>query len=290
MRKATLVFLALGLVVASTAFASNAVRISQIYGWGGNSSAGAWRSDYIELFNNSCEPVNIAGWSVQYKSTTGNFADATTTHRYAPITSGVIPACGYFLVEGFRHATIGVPLIASDAQAIGPAAPLLNLGGGSGAIALFSDQVINRTCAQAQAVAVDLVGYGLAANCTEGAPNMAADATSSQAFVRKNGGAQDTDVNSADFLIVQVVAQTPTPVVHNSASPPNPDCALACNFGACCLRGTAGACIVTTAAGCAAQLPLPGIFVGVGTTCQPTPICAVPTTKTTWGQVKTIYR
>ena len=286
MRKATLVFLALGLVVASTAFASNAVRISQIYGWGGNSSAGAWRSDYIELFNNSCEPVNIAGWSVQYKSSTGNFADATTTHRNAPITSGVIPACGYFLVVGYRHATVGVPLIASDAQAIGPGLPLLNLGGNYGAIALFSDQVVNRTCAQAQAVAVDLVGYGLSANCIEGTVNMAANALSTEAFVRKLDGAQDTDNNAADFVIMAVVAQTPTPVVHNSASPPNPLCMINCP-GACCLRVSPGACIFVPAAECTIQN---GVFMGVGVPCLGIDCAYVPATRTSWGQIKTIYR
>jgi hypothetical protein len=285
MRKVTLALLALGLVVATAASAANAVRISQIYGWGGNTAAGAWRSDYIELYNNSCEPVNVAGWSVQYKSSTGNFADASTTHRYCPITSGVIPPCGYFLVEGFRHSAVGVPLPASDAQAIGPGVPLINLGGNYGAIALFSDQVINRDCNQAKAVAVDLVGYGLSANCKEGTGTMAADALNTQAFVRKQGGAQDTDDNAADFNIVTVVAQTPTPVVHNTASPSNPYCMDLC--GACCLRGGApGACIQATAVQCAA---LNGIFLGVGVPCDPG-ICATPTSTQSWGQIKTIYR
>jgi hypothetical protein len=63
--------------------------------------------------------------------------------------------------------------------------------------------------------------------------------------------------------------------------------------GACCLRGSEGACIVVTQAECEALAPVNGfyaVFMGAGTSCQPNPICAVPTTKTSWGQLKTIYR
>ena len=282
MRKVTLVLLALGLFVATAAFASNPVRISQIYGNGNT----YYKCDYVELFNSSCAPVDIGGWSMQYGSSTGlTFGlGGSTWVNAALIPSGtMIPACGYYLMR-FNCGTVGADLPVTPDLVLSPYT--INLSGSNGKVVLFSDQILGRTCAEAKASPsyVDLVGYGTATTCFEGAGPTSPVGTG--VWVRANGGRVDTDVNSADFT-----NQAQPYAMHNSTGGYlNPDCALACNFGACCLRGTAGACIVTTAAGCAAQLPLPGIFVGVGTSCQPTPPCSVPTTKTTWGQVKTIYR
>jgi hypothetical protein len=91
-----------------------------------------------------------------------------------------------------------------------------NFHGTDGKVALFSDQVFNRTCAEAQAVAVDMVGYGVA-NCYETAAAPANDVSS--VLVRAAGGAVDSDDNSTDFSKVA----EPWPM-HNSASPTNPDC------------------------------------------------------------------
>ncbi len=46
------------------------VVISQVYGGGGNSGA-TYKNDFIELFNAGSTTVNLAGWSVQYASSTG---------------------------------------------------------------------------------------------------------------------------------------------------------------------------------------------------------------------------
>jgi hypothetical protein len=57
--------------------------------------------------------------------------------------------------------------------------------------------------------------------------------------------------------------------------------------GACCVRySTPGACVITTQVAC---LAIPGIYLGDGVPCD-AGICATPTTRTTWGKVKTIYR
>ncbi len=47
------------------------VVISQVYGGGGNSNA-TYKNDFIELFNADTVAVSLAGWSVQYASTTGS--------------------------------------------------------------------------------------------------------------------------------------------------------------------------------------------------------------------------
>jgi len=275
MRKVTLVLLALGLVVATAAFASNPVRISQVYGAGGNT----YKCDYVELFNSSNAPVNIGGWSVQYGSATGS-SFGSSTYNYALIPAGAtIPACGYYLITGACSTAGGnLPLTPDLTIPGGGIGWQFNFSATSGKVALFNDQVFNRSCAQAQAVAIDIVGYG-GANCYETAPAVAGDNFS--ALVRAGAGMVDTDNNSSD---ISKVAQPVT--IHNSSSPPNPDCVPP--IGACCLRNTTpGACIVVTAAECQAQ---GGIFIGIGSTCQPNPPCVVPSKPTTWGKVKTIYR
>jgi len=57
--------------------------------------------------------------------------------------------------------------------------------------------------------------------------------------------------------------------------------------GACCLRTTPGACVVVTPAECNLQN---GVFLGLGVPCVGIDCQVVPATKTSWGQLKTIYR
>jgi len=275
MRKATLVLLALGLVVASTAYASNPVRISQIYGGGGT----YYKCDYVELFNNSGCPVDIGGWSVQYGSATGS-TFGSSTYNYALIPSGaVIPACGYYLITGYcGTAGADLPVTPDLTKPTSGSLWQFNFSGTAGKVALFNDQVFNRTCAQAQAVAMDIVGYSTA-NCYETTAYPSLDASS--VLVRKGGGAVDTDNNANDFN--QVVAPV---TMHNSASPRNPDCIVP--VGACCLPPLpVGGCIIVSAAQCAQYS---GVYIGDWTTCIPDPCPATPTKGTTWGQVKTIYK
>ena len=47
------------------------VVISQVYGGGGNSGA-TYTNDFIEIFNPTQSTVSLAGWSVQYASSTGS--------------------------------------------------------------------------------------------------------------------------------------------------------------------------------------------------------------------------
>ena len=70
---------------------STSVRISQVYGGGGNNGA-PYLNDFIELFNASSSAVDLSGWSVQY-------AAATSTNWQATALNGLtIQAYGYLLV------------------------------------------------------------------------------------------------------------------------------------------------------------------------------------------------
>jgi hypothetical protein len=212
--KAALIPLALGLVVATTAQAANPVRISQVYGGG---TGGYYQCDYVELFNNSTAPVDIGGWSVQYGSAGGS-SFGSSTYNIAKIPSGAtIPACGYYLIRGYCSSTAGIALPVTP-DLVPTSGWSFNFSGIAGKVALFRDQVMGRTCAQSQAVAVDLVGYG-GANCYESAPAPELDVAS--VLVRASGGAVDSDNNSTDFG--KVAAPWPQ---HNSAGPPNPECQL----------------------------------------------------------------
>ena len=237
MRKIAIALLALGLVVATTAYASTPVRISQVYGGGG----GYYQCDYVELFNNSGCPVDIGGWSVQYGGATGS-TFGSSTYNYALIPSGAtIPACGYYLITG-ACSTAGADLPVTPDLKIPTSPPLwqFNFSATAGKVALFNDQVFNRTCAQALAVAVDLVGYG-AANCCETA--LAPGLDNMHVLVRAGAGAVDNDNNSTDFSSVA----EPWPM-HNSASPRNPDCIVP--VGACCLPPLPDGCIIVSSVQC----------------------------------------
>ena len=268
MRKTAIAFLALGLLVASTAFASNVVRISQVYGGGGASTTPVtYKQDYVELFNNSGAPVNIGGWYLAYASSVGNYG---STQQIPANTT--IPACGYLFIACGTVGTAGSDFpITPDLTYTSP-----NMSATDGKISLISvGPVGTGTCPGG--TVVDHVSYGASTAC-EGTPT--AKLSKTTGAVRKSAGAQDTDNNVNDFNIVTA------PVPRNTASARNPSCAVA--VGACCLPPLpTGGCIIVSAAQCGI---LGGTYIGNGTLCTPDPCPATPTNGTTWGQIKTIYR
>ena len=56
------------------------VVVSEIYGGGGNSGA-TLTHDFIELFNRTAAPIDLAGWSVQYASAAGATWQVTHADR-----------------------------------------------------------------------------------------------------------------------------------------------------------------------------------------------------------------
>jgi uncharacterized protein len=241
MPKTAIALVAFGLVLASSALAANAVRISQVYS-GGSSVSSAYKYDYVELFNNSGTPVNIGGWSVQYAAAAGSaFGFSTSDVCVLPAGTSIRP-CGYFLVQSGNVGPGGADLPAVDAV-MGA-----NMNASAGHIALFPDAVTGRDCAAAQVVAVDLVGYGDApttgVDLVAGGPpedGVPADATefavagiaaivcyegawrtpslsATTCAVRNGAGMTDTDHNELDFAVESSWS------VHNSASPANVAC------------------------------------------------------------------
>jgi len=179
------------------------VVISQVYGAGGNANA-VLNSDFIELYNAGPIAVSLAGWSVQYASSTGVFASNLTVALSGSIESGQ-----YYLVAMTVGAN-GAALPSADATGT------VAMAAASGKVALVN-QVAALGCngsptactTEQRSHIIDLVGYG-SANVFEGtgpAPTLSA----TLAAFRRDGGRQDTNDNSADFT-----AATPAP--RNKAS------------------------------------------------------------------------
>ena len=77
--------------------APNTVKISQVYGGGGNSGA-TYTNDFIEIFNQSTAPVDISQWSIQQASATATTWNIT---NLCPADGSCILQPGhYYLVAG----------------------------------------------------------------------------------------------------------------------------------------------------------------------------------------------
>jgi Lamin Tail Domain/PASTA domain len=187
LRRAALVALAAlaGLAGAPPpAYASspNAV-VSELYGGGGNAGA-AYRNDYVELFNRGSAPVSLGGWSVQYASASGSSWQAT------PLTNVTLAPGQHYLVAEASGGGNGATLPAADA------AGTINLNATAAKVALVASTTpLSGTCP----LAVDVVGYGAGANCSETAAAPAP--TNASSIQRKGEGLVDTDDNSADFAV-----------------------------------------------------------------------------------------
>jgi hypothetical protein len=209
MKKLATAVVSLALItLASSAFAANAVRISQVYGGGGSGSA-AYLNDYVELFNNSGAAVDLSNWALEYGSATGNWGSSALNQFVFPVGTSIAP-CKYILVA-LSGGGGGAPL---------PVTPdftgTLTLSGTTGKVALFNALNNNLACgSELVGTLVDKVSYGTG-NCPENT-NVPA-LTSLTAAIRKLGGITDTDNNSADFTIEGAFAP------HNSQSPGNPEC------------------------------------------------------------------
>lgn len=162
------------------------VRISQVYGGGGNSGA-AYKNDFIELFNAGTTAVNLAGYSVQYASSSGTSWTNTT-----PLTGTIQPG-HYFLIQEAVGSGGTVNLPTPDV-----AGGTINLSATNGKVALVNTTTaLTGSCPLGSAV-IDFVGFG-SANCSETAPTPAlSNITSASRNLR---GYQDTNDNSTDFTV-----------------------------------------------------------------------------------------
>jgi hypothetical protein len=213
MRSIQLSLLAVPVSLALCAAASAAdVRISQVYGGGGSTSASAtYKKDFVELFNAGPAPVNIGGWVVEYGSATGNWGSSTSNYFTFPKGTTIQP-CKYLLISCGAAGSGGADLpVTADFVTTN-----MSMSATSGKVGLFNALNANIACGSETAGAlVDKVSYGTA-NCAEG--TAVAALTNATAALRNGGGMADTDSNVADFTVVTA------PVPRSSASAANPNC------------------------------------------------------------------
>ncbi len=170
------------------------VVISQVYGGGGNSGA-TYKSDFIELHNNSTQAVDLSGWSLQYASAAGSSWQVT------PL-AGSIAAGGYYLVKQADGTGGSADLPAPDASGT------IAMSATAGKVALSrSAGALSGACPTGN---VDFVGFGGTASCAEGSAPAPAP-SNTLAIARGEGGCSDSDDNAADFA-------TAAPVPRNSAA------------------------------------------------------------------------
>lgn len=174
------------------------VRISQVYGGGGNSGA-THTHDFVELFNAGTSSVSLAGWAIQYASGTGS------TYSTANL-SGSIPANSYFLIQMGSGGAVGAALPTPNVSATG-----INMSATLGKVFLTNTTTTLTTTCPSSAAIVDFVGFGSTASCFEGTAPAPAG-SNSLAVTRLNSGCTDSNQNSTNFA-----AQTPNP--RNTSSP-----------------------------------------------------------------------
>ena len=174
-------------VVTLSGVAQAQVKISQVYGAGGNASA-VYNTDYVELYNAGSTAQNLSGWSIQYASATG-------TSWGVQAISGTIQPGKYFLISLASGGSVGSALPTPDYAGIATGTGNINMSGTNGKVALA-----NSTTAFSGTVptgAVDFVGFGTASTY-EGTGAAPAPSTANAIF-RAGSGATDTNDNKANF-------------------------------------------------------------------------------------------
>lgn len=185
--------LSLGSLAAAPAVADTTgtgVVINEAYLSGGSAGA-AFKNKFVELYNPTSAPITLDGMSLQYRSATGSGA----FNGVAPLT-GVIPAGGYYLVQGNSNGTNGAELPAPDAvSTLTPSGTngTLALVEGTAAVTLTPGSVVG-----ADGV-VDVLGYGTSNTFETKAATSPTGNTDVKSLNRTEG--VDTDDNSADFTL-----------------------------------------------------------------------------------------
>ena len=159
-------------------FPSSQIRVTQIYGGGGNSGA-PFRNDFIEIFNSGTTPASLAGWSVQYASATAS------TWLVTPLTSVTLSPGQYYLIQEASGGSNGLTLPAPDATGA------IAMAAGSGKVALVRNSTALTGACPNDPNIVDLVGYGSTANCFRGAAPAPA-ASNTNAILRAANGCATT--------------------------------------------------------------------------------------------------
>ncbi|MBX3386755.1 MAG: lamin tail domain-containing protein [Phycisphaeraceae bacterium] len=183
--------------LAAAGSAQGQVKISEIWGGGGNTAAGP-NADYVELFNAGGAPVNLNGWSVQITQGSGG------TWSVISLPNVNLPSKTYFLVRVMNPSATGTALPTPDVTASLSGA-ILTVGSGKVALRSSTTALTGNPVCPFPADIVDFVGYGSASNrepCGGMATNNApANQATPDVFAtrRLSFGCLDTDLNVADF-------------------------------------------------------------------------------------------
>jgi len=172
---------------------STAVKISQVYG-GGGGSTGVYQRDYAEIYNSSCNPVDICNWTLEYGSATGNWGSSSGNIFTFPAGTIIQPK-KYLMILCGAVGTAGSAITTQDFATITTG---FSMSGTAGKVALFSTVNSNIACgSEIAGTLVDKISYGTG-NCPEGTVFNTGISTSN-IIARKNGGETDTGNNAIDF-------------------------------------------------------------------------------------------
>jgi hypothetical protein len=185
-------------VAISSVAAVGQVKISAIYGAGGNTNA-LINQDFVELYNTSATPVDVSGYVLGYGSATGT----TIASSYTFPASTTIAGNGYLLIATGSIGTAGTAIPATpDLAATG-----ISAGGAAGRFILFSAAPAGNSSVYATVntdpALVDYVGYGTSTSFEGTGPaslgTLGVQANNRLTY-RLGAGATDTDDNAADFV------------------------------------------------------------------------------------------
>jgi DNA/RNA endonuclease G (NUC1)/fibronectin type 3 domain-containing protein len=191
------------------------VVISQVYPGGGNAGA-TYSNDFVELYNPTGNPINTAGWTLQYSA-------ATNTGNFSGIEplGGTIGPGEYFLIA-LAGGAVGGPLPPANIDNNST----LNMSGTSGKIALVGNaSALTGSCGSllTDPDIIDFVGYGPTSNCSEGGSNAPQPTNAASSLFRANNGDTDTNNNGSDFANGAVNPRRTAPIQENGPTVVNVD-------------------------------------------------------------------
>jgi 5'-nucleotidase len=180
----------------------------------GGSSGATYLNKFVEIANPTDEPIDVSGWSLQYRSysSTGAFTGVV------PLGDHHVEPGGTLLVSGNANAGNGQALPTPDVTS--SIAFSGNANGGTLALVRSTTALSgDRAAVLGSDSLVDLVGYGASTTFEGGAPKASGYSVTSS--LQRTGG-QDTDDNAADL-----VGGAPTPAAcgeacDGSGTPPEP--------------------------------------------------------------------
>ncbi|MDQ6763974.1 MAG: lamin tail domain-containing protein, partial [Bacteroidota bacterium] len=164
---------------------SKTLVISEVYGGGGSANS-AYKNDYIQLFNLSSSPINLAAYTIQLASPSGNVWQTIAL-------SGIVPANHWFLIKGLGDGASGAELPVPDATGNFD----LSIAGGKIALVNSGAQPLTSCAAAAEGI-VDFIGYGNNVDCSE---TSAAPAHTLTSATSRLNFAADANNNGSDFAV-----------------------------------------------------------------------------------------